>query len=264
MNQQIISKLKEIQEFDYQINRLDRLNKEKASSLSEKHEHIKRLQQIISDKKEKTKKLKIEIDKKDVDLRTNEEKISKLSTQLNTVRTNKEYSLLTNEIKSHKADNDVIEDILLDLFNQNDAAHKEIVELESKLKEKTAEVESLTAKLNDEIGEINRQIETARIKRKENVDLLRQIGAQREGVEAVESYERIVISKPDRTALACVIASPFSSSNQEYSCGGCNMDIPPQQVVELKRCAASTKHKIILCKSCSRILYINEKDMQKP
>jgi len=246
MNQQTIAKLKEIQTIDHKINLLNRQCAEKSGSLNDKHEHIQRLTQIIADKKDKAKKFKVEVDKKDLDLKCNEEKIAKLGVQLNTVRTNKEYSLLTGEIKSYKADNDRIEDELLNLFNQFDAIQKEITDLEAKLIDKKKELESAAGKVAEEINELKRGIEDAQVNRHKSLELV--------DSETLRRYEKIVQSKPDNTALACVIKA-FDNIN-EYRCGCCHMDIPPQQVVELKRNKQDSN--VVCCKSCMRILYVDE------
>ena len=196
-------------------------------------------------------RIKIEIDKKDLELKANEEKVHKFTVQLNTVRTNKEYSLLTNEIKSVRADDDVIEDVLLNLFNQNDTVQKEIIDIENKLKQKRGEVDNLTNNANNEIAQIKTQIDNILEQRHQNIT---QIDS-----ETLGRYERISRSKPDNIALACVIRA--HDNLHEYRCGCCQMDIPPQQVVELMRNRSDKE--MICCKSCMRILFFDEPDVQK-
>jgi uncharacterized protein len=235
MNNQIIEKLKELQEIDLKINRLNKVCVDKSASIDKRKDEIRTLQQIINEKKDKAKQLKIEIDKKDLDLKVNEEKTNKLNVQLNTVRTNKEYSAIINEVKSVKADNDVIEDVLLNLFNQNDMIQKEIKELEGKIKEKNDEINALAAVINDEISQIKKEIDCncqIRTKNAEEVDS-----------EALNKYEKIMKSKADLTALAKVV---------DFTCGSCYMDVPRQQVNEILR-----GKQMVCCKSCSRILYID-------
>jgi predicted nucleic acid-binding Zn-ribbon protein len=148
MNNQIIEQLKELQEIDLKINQLNKLCVEKSATVDKKRDETRMLQQIVNEKKDKAKQLKIEIDKKDLELKANEEKSNKLTIQLNTIRTNKEYSIITNAINSIKADNDVIEDVLLNFFNQNDMIQKEMKDLETKIKEKNDEINSLSVVIN--------------------------------------------------------------------------------------------------------------------
>lgn len=239
MNNQIIEKLKELQAIDVRIGSLNKLCVDKSSGLDCLKENIQKLQKQLGEIKQKAKQLRIEVDKKDLELKSNEEKINKLNTQLNTVRTNKEYSALTNEIKSAKADNDVIEDVILNLFNQNESIQKEAKEVEEKIKEETNQLNAMSVQVSEEITRIKTEIESACQLRQKNTA---QIDA-----DALSKYEKIICNKTDRTALACV----GEPSKGYYTCQGCHMDVPPQQVNELMK-----KKEIICCKSCLRILYI--------
>lgn len=243
MNNEIIERLKGLQEIDIKISGLNKQCLEKASGLDFLKENIKNLQGQLEAARQKAKQLKIEVDKKDLELKSNEEKINKLKTQLNTVKTNKEYSLLTSEIKSAKADNDIIEDVILNLFNQNESVQKEVSDIEIQIKDETGRMGILSAKIDGEIAVMKIEIEAA-------------IKTRSEGVSRIDSdtrskYEKIISNKSDRVALVCV--NEFSDGN--YTCQGCNMDVTPQQVNELM------KHKeIICCKSCMRILYVDRKN----
>jgi predicted nucleic acid-binding Zn-ribbon protein len=235
MTNPIIENLKTLQEIDRKIASFNKLCYEKEASLSNHRQDILNLQQILNDKKEKIKKLTIEINKKDVDLKDNEEKSVKLNIQLNTVRTNKEYSIISNEINSLKADKEAIEDHLLNLFNQNELFQKEIKQLEEKIKENNDKLNELTNGVNNEISHIKKEIDNAwalRQKKIEGID-----------TETLSKYEKIIQSKADKTALAKISG---------FTCTGCYMDIPPQQVNEILRAK-----ELVCCKSCLRILYVD-------
>ena len=240
MNNQIIEKLKELQAIDVRIGSLNKSCVDKSSGLDCLKGNIQGLQKQLEEIKHKAKQLKIEVDKKDLELKSNEEKVSKLNTQLNTVKTNKEYSALTNEIKSAKADNDVIEDVILNLFNQNELIQKEAKEVEAKIKEETNQLNAMSAQVSEDITRIKTEIESACQLRQKNTG---QIDA-----EILSKYEKIISNKSDRTALACV----GEPAKGYYTCQGCHMDVPPQQVNELMK-----KKEMVCCKSCLRILYID-------
>ncbi|MEK7309957.1 MAG: C4-type zinc ribbon domain-containing protein [Planctomycetota bacterium] len=239
MNNQIIEKLKELQAIDARIGSLNKSCVDKSSGLDCLKENIQRLQKQMEEIKQKVKQLRIEVDKKDLELKSNEEKISKLNTQLNTVRTNKEYSALTNEIKSAKADNEVIEDVILNLFNQNELIQKEAKEVEAKIKEETNQLNAMSAQVGEEIAHLKTEIES--------VCQLRQKNTAQIDAEVLSKYEKIISNKSDRAALACV----GEPSKGYYTCQGCHMDVPAQQVNELMK-----KKEMVCCKSCLRILYI--------
>jgi len=239
MNNQIIEKLKELQAIDVTIGALNKACVDKSSGLDCLKENIQRLQKQLEEVKHKIRQLKIEVDKKDLDLKSNEDKVTKFNTQLNTVKTNKEYSALTNEIKSAKADNEVIEDVILNLFNQNELIQKEVKEVEAKIKDETNQLNAMSAQVSEEITRIKSEIDaTCQLRQKNTVQI---------EAEVLSKYERIISNKSDRTALACV----GEPSKGYYTCQGCHMDVPPQQVNELMK-----KKEMVCCKSCLRILYI--------
>ena len=65
--------------------------------------------------------------------------------------------------------------------------------------------------------------------------------------EFLVKYERLIKSKE---ALAMV-------SIEGDACGGCNINLPPQVINEVK-----LKQDLIFCGSCARILYSEEEDGQ--
>ena len=239
MNNKIIEQLKELQALDVKIGALNKLCVDKSSGLDCLKGNIQSLQKQLDEIKQKARQLKIEVDKKDLELKSNEDKITKLNTQLNTVKTNKEYSALTNEIKSAKADNEIIEDVILNLFNQNETIQKEAKEVDEKIKAETDKLNAMSAQVIEEITRIKTEVEC--------VCQLRQKNTAQIDAEILGKYERIISNKSDRTALACV----GEPAKGYYTCQGCHMDVPPQQVNELMK-----KKEMVCCKSCLRILYI--------
>jgi hypothetical protein len=92
--------------------------------------------------------------------------------------------------------------------------------------------------MNDEINQIKKEIDNTCQIRNKNIEEI--------DSEALNKYEKIIHSKPDLTALARVV---------DFTCGSCYMDVPRQQVNEILR-----GKQMICCKSCSRILYIDDTD----
>jgi predicted nucleic acid-binding Zn-ribbon protein len=71
--------------------------------------------------------------------------------------------------------------------------------------------------------------------------------------EMLHRYERILQAKDDGVAMAPVIM--YESIEDEgavkyWGCGGCSVGVTSQDVNELRR-----GREIVLCRSCSRILY---------
>lgn len=172
---------------------------------------------------------------KELELGSKEESTKKLQGQLFSLKTNKEYSVMLQQINDSKADGSVIEDKILELFEKADKIKAEI----EKEKENVLGQEKIFL-------EQKKKIE---IRVKEIDDQLFQLEAQRKQVipdidpKMLSQYDRILLN---RDGLAIVTV-------KDNSCKGCNMFVPPQVINLIKM-----YDNIITCEMCNRILYIEE------
>lgn len=172
---------------------------------------------------------------KELELATKEEATKKLQNQLYSLKTNKEYQAMLQQIDDSKADASAIEDKILGVLEQSD-----------KVK---VEVEKENLKIKDEEKAFIEQKKKVEIRVKEIDDRLAQLDAQRKqvtpGIESkiLAEYERILASR-DGLAIVAV---------KDNSCLGCNMFVPPQVINLIKM----YEH-IITCEVCNRMLYIEE------
>ncbi|MEI6632010.1 MAG: C4-type zinc ribbon domain-containing protein, partial [bacterium] len=174
---------------------------------------------------------------KELELASREDGVKKLQTQLYQLKTNKEYQTMMQQINDAKADGSVIEDKILELFNQVDQAKDEIDKEKQKLQEEETVISEQKGKIEQRIKEID--------------DRIAQLDGQRKQVfpsidaKILAQYDRILTN---RDGLAIV-------SVKDNSCLGCNMYVPPQVInlIKMYEC-------IITCEICNRILYINEGD----
>lgn len=171
----------------------------------------------------------------EAELLAKEESAKKLQGQLYSLKTNKEYQTMLQQIQDSKADASVIEDKILELFGKGDEVKNEVEKEKLRLKDEEKVFLAEKKKVEDRIKEID--------------DRLLQLDAQRkQAISGVDSkilsqYERILSS---RDGLAIVLV-------KGNSCGGCNMFVPPQVINLIKM----YEH-IITCEMCNRILYIDE------
>lgn len=228
-----ISNLVKLQKIDSEIYSL---TEEKAA----KPEEIKVVEASYEAKKthmQELEKKSLDIQKKrkeeELALGANEENRKKLQTQLYSLKTNKEYQAMLQQIDDSKADASVIEDRILRLFEENDKLKVEIDKEKAVLieEEKTAGAEK--KKIADRIKEID--------------DRLAQLDAQRKqilpniGPKVLAQYERILAN---REGLAIVGVG-------SETCMGCNMQVPPQVINLIKM-----YERLITCEVCNRILYV--------
>jgi hypothetical protein len=172
---------------------------------------------------------------KETELVAKEGSTLKLQGQLYSLKTNKEYQTMLQQIQDSKADASVIEDGILELLEKSDTLKVEVDKEKIKIKEE------------EKLFLIEKNKVEVRIK--EIDDRLSQLEAQRKSLapgidqKVLSQYDRILLSR-DGLAIVTVKGN---------SCGGCNMYVPPQVINLIKM-----YDKIITCETCNRILYINE------
>lgn len=172
---------------------------------------------------------------KELELASKEEGVKKLQTQLYSLKTNKEYQAMLQQINDTKADASLIEDKILEIMEQTDKAKNDIEQEKNRLKEEEKVFNNEKKKVEDRIKEID--------------DRLAQLSTQRKQVipevdpKILSQYERILAS---RDGLAFV-------SVKNNSCRGCNMFVPPQVINLIKM-----YERLVTCEVCNRILYIED------
>ncbi len=228
-----INSLVELQTIDSEIYAL-RAEKESKpqeikaleASFEEKKQHLAALEKNLLDLQKQRKE-------KELELATKEEGAKKLQTQLYSLKTNKEYQVMLQQINDAKADGSVIEDNILELLDKADKIKTEIEAEREKLKEeekiflgRKKEIEGRVKEMDGRLA----QLEALRIQVMPDIE-----------PKILSQYERILLNR-DGLAIVGV---------KDNSCEGCNMFVPPQ-VINLIR----MYERIITCEVCNRILYI--------
>ena len=172
---------------------------------------------------------------RELELGTKDEAIKKLQGQLYSLKTNKEYQTMLQQIQDAKADASVVEDKILELFDKSDAVKIEVEKEKLNLKEEEKVFLTEKKKVDDRIKEIDDRVAQLDAQRKQAV--------QDVDPKILSQYEKILTSR-DGLAIVTVKGN---------SCGGCNMFVPPQVINLIKM----YEH-IITCEMCNRILYIDE------
>ena len=234
MNYTHIPTLLELQEVDLKIYQLEMLKNQKPKILEEKNNLLKQKQAELEKYQEEAKKTRVESDRKNLDLKEKEEKIQKLNIQLNTIKTNKEYTAITNEINTIKADVSMFEDAILGLLSHLDELHLKAEQNKKEMADFQKEVQKMEESVKSEIVVIDAELEALGKKRKEIIQKL--------PAELVNTYEKVLAHKEDHVVLAKI---------QEGVCQGCFMDVTPQEINDLMK-----GKEVIRCRVCSRILYL--------
>lgn len=181
------------------------------------------------------KALQLKRKEKEGELESKEGTIKKYQSQLYQVKTNKEYTALQEEIGRVKADNSLIEEDIIKIFDQVDIENKKITKEKEILKQKEADLGVEKKKLNDEAERVKKELE--------GLQAQRGTLAAKVDKNILHKYERVLKNK-DGLAVVPVIND---------SCQGCFRVMPPQVINEIKM-----KKDLITCENCTRILYVEE------
>lgn len=171
-----------------------------------------------------------------------EQRIAKLREQMNSAKTNKEYSATLVEVNTIKADKSKIEEKALELLTQIEQVEAQIAEIEAKITEQTKIKEMADRDLAERQTEVGEQLDELKGQRAE--------AATHVPSDALVVFEKLADAL-DGEAMAPVIQE--DPRLMEYICGGCYMQIPMERLNQL-----ITQDDIVRCPSCSRILYLEQ------
>jgi predicted nucleic acid-binding Zn-ribbon protein len=160
------------------------------------------------------------------------ERIKKLKARISEIKTNKEYQAHLKEIEAAEREQRAVEDEILSVMEALDTAQKDVKGLEAKIRTEEGKINAFRKKLQEDAAGIQKEIDDLRLRKEETVKALDR--------ELHVLYMQLFETK---RGLAVV-------ETKGEVCQGCNMNIPPQLFVEIKK-----NEKIIQCPQCNRILY---------
>ena len=193
---------------------------------------VTKTEQEIATLKENWKKLRMQSDDQQVQLKQREAKIADLDRKLNECKTNNEFKLLKDQIAAERQANAVLEDEILDKMERLDALQVEIKQTEQRLVKAHEEfdkthqrVEQAQGSLQGELARVTHELDDA----EKNLPL-----------DFKAEYRRLVRSHgPEGLA-------PVDGE----TCGGCHTVLSAQTMNELYM------SRIVYCKSCGCVLYL--------
>ncbi|MDD5505280.1 MAG: C4-type zinc ribbon domain-containing protein [Candidatus Omnitrophica bacterium] len=234
LKSQIIGLVK-LQELDSEIYALKNEKEAKPLEIKAIEESFEAKKQSLAFLEKESLELQKQRKEKELELATNAEAVKKLQSQLYSLKTNKEFQTMLQQIADAKADGSLIEEKILISFEDSDKIKAKIDQENLKLKaeekvflEEKKKVESRIKEIEERLG----QLQSQRKQVTPGID-----------PKMLGEYERILSSR-DGLAIVTVI---------DNSCGGCHMLVPPQVINLIKM----YEH-IVTCEVCNRIFYIAE------
>lgn len=227
--------LLELQKVDTEIYNLVAEKQAKPQEIKALDDAFQAKKQGLADLEKKSQDTQKQKKDRELELASKEEGTKKFQSQLYSLKTNKEYQTMLQQINDAKADSSVIEDQILALMDQLDQAKADTDKEKQALQQEENKCNQEKKKIEERVKEID--------------DRLAQLERQRNQImpgldkKILAQYERVL---KNRDGLAIV-------SVKDNSCLGCNMFVPAQVINLIKM-----YERIITCEVCNRMLYIND------
>lgn len=239
MNPQL-SLLVQLQQLDLKIHEFEDQQQKIPKRIQAARLPIDQATARLQDLKASIEKIAVERRSAEQDLSSHEDSIHKMRTRLNELKTNKEYQAHLFEIDLAKKKKDGLEEKALLVMERGDQKEQEMKELDALLT----------------------QASQAFTKEKEQLDLLVQklgedlIHLAKDRKDVVAQLEKDLWNR--YTTLKSSKSVVVLASIREKTCLGCQLQLPPQLVAEVKRA-----DRLLSCPYCYRILYWEESIVEK-
>ena len=228
--------LKQLQTIDNILKKLEKARLDFPKRLSQLEKECERKKQWLEKEKASFEEAQKERRKKEQDLSRELERLQKSQDKLTLVKTNKEYQAALKEIDEIKQHNSNLETDILLFMEKTDTLAREIKQAEAEYQKWFKEFEKQKEALNAEMEKSEQEFQ--------NHHQLRSTIVEKIEADLIKKYEMI---KERRQGLAVV-------SIQEGLCAGCNINIPPQKILEIRK----SVNDIMNCPFCNRIVYFEE------
>lgn len=229
-----VKKIVELQSIDSQLMELEEILGDLPRKVEESIAEEKNTLSSIEENKNRVKEIQLELNKMELRVKEDNEKINNLKDQLFQVTTNRQYDAIMSEIDHLKEQLDGDENIEIELLEEKEKLEKIIAEQEENvesvskdLKEKRANLEQLLQESAEQKGRLE----------KERNNLAKNIEP------GVLKRYNLVRNARQGTAAVPVLGN---------SCSGCGAVVPPQKISEIKE--DKIPH---TCDECMRFLYID-------
>lgn len=184
--------------------------------------------------KDEAKTLRKNADQKQLQLKSNEDKVRELRVKLNGASSNREYQALLEQIAADEMAKSVLEDEILEAMEKTDGFQKNIAEAEASVKTARQKLEQVRVEVAEREPHLTADADRLEAELKTAEETLPD--------EVREKYRRVVRGLGE-DALAVV---------ENQYCTGCNQKIPLNMLNQVML------GQPVFCKSCGRLLYLPE------
>ncbi len=228
-----IKNLIELQDIDTQLMDLEDILGDLPKKVDELILEEKHTIKSIEDGKHRIKEIQLDLNKIELRVKEDNQKIDHLKDQLFKVTTNKQYDALMQEIDHLKEQLDKDETVDIELMEEKDTLDEQIKNQENSVEtvsKDLSERRKSLEKMLQETAEQKKQLENSKNKLTDSIE------------QPVLKRYNVVRKARRGTAVVPVLGA---------SCSGCGAVVPPQKIAEIR--TDKTPH---TCDDCSRFLFI--------
>lgn len=223
------------------IQTLHRINRQKADIegqltrgpkvIAAARAKLQAAEQQLADVREQMKKMRIDADSKQLQMKEREDKIHHWEGQLNTVKENREYQALKDQIAADTQANLVLSDEILEILEGLDGKEVEIKSVEKHVADMQADFD----KIENEVASRKETLES------ELARVQAELAETEKGLSGdfKRDYLRLVAAKGE-DAMAPL---------EDNCCSGCYQSLTPQLIEQL------STGKPVVCPTCGRLIY---------
>lgn len=230
-----IQQLIKLQEIDSRILAKRLFIDKVPGRITEQDEPLKLSRQNLEKLQQKNEALQKKKRDREKSLEEIHEKIKKMKARMSDIKTNKEYQAHLKEIESSEKETGKIEEEILLIMDELDQALRLQKTGEAAVQEEVGKLEGVRKELDREVELHEKELAGLKAERTGIVSLI--------DPDVYTLYMRLLRSGGG------VALSPAKNE----VCGGCDMNMPPQLFVEVRK-----NEELIQCPQCQRILYYRE------
>lgn len=224
--------LYELQTILTEIDRIKTIRGELPLEVKDLEDNLAGLHTRIDNFTAEIEELKVKLAKEKEKITDSQNKIARYKEQLENVRNNREFDLLSKEVEFQSLEIELCEKHLHEYARTIDAKTRDIETTEERLHDSEHILAEKKAELDEIVSETRQDEEKLRVEAQEiepNID-----------ERTLKAFKRI--RQNARNGLGIVYI-------QRNACGGCFNRIPPQKQMEIKM-----HKKVIVCEYCGRIM----------
>lgn len=185
----------------------------------------------LEDLRDKQKNLRMDADRRQLQLREREHRVGVLEGQMNAAKENREYQTLKEQIAADRQANNVLSDEIFELLEQVDTVHAQIEPGVARVQAAEAEAAKVEQQVTERMRLVQADLERVLAE-------LARVEKQLSG-DFKSEYDRLVLHKGEDGI----------AETEGNCCGGCYQMLPPQLLDRLAH------HVSVVCPSCGRLLY---------